>query len=219
MHDAEHDDELLAAIDAGEQLRLARLDPEFPVKHNLKEHPNYPGYYYDDPRYPPIQPEDRYLMDHPGPDWRTKPKRDDPRPRTLPEQAAEHRRYVRQNIELVPTPTPTPEVEIPFVQPDTPMKQYGFWLCRVCRKAMAIYPSEIAWRWKLLGLQGTVVFRAPLACPNCRIMRQSAVKALGRQDHRRTWMAIIALVTGEQYPTMSKRLARILRFRNWLVKR
>lgn len=212
-----YDLERQSDIDA-EMQEIARIwgpkvwtDEEVQALH-LKEYA--PGYYYDDPRYPSIGPEDRYLMDHPGPDFRTKP----PLSEEEQEQRWERKRRRRAgeppyDEDLIGGPTvddwaPVPPRPLPKILPvtqgeadriiqqraapenddDSPhLKTSGLWICRVCRKKFALWPSERAFRAFPYGLHITVVFRAPIACTNCRVFEQRVVQILGHQDHRDFW--------------------------------
>lgn len=174
---------------------------------NLKEYA--PGYYYDDPRYPSIGPEDRYLMDHPGPDFRTKPSLADKAQELKRKRLAGEPRYDSDLIDgptvddWKPTPRPLPKI-IPVTQGEADriiqqrvapenedgsphLKTSGLWICRVCRKKFALWPSERAFRAFPYGVHITIVFRSPIACTNCRVFEQRVVQVLGHQDHRDFW--------------------------------
>jgi hypothetical protein len=175
----------------------------------------YPGYFKDDPRHPYFTAEDRYLMDHPGPDWKTKERA----PKTYrpyhfrPGEDRIADAWDEEQLFGQPTPTeslpprPVPQI-VPihtgeaeqvirteysdsiFESPKT--RQSGFWICRICRKALARWPSERALRLKPFGLSITVVFRSPIACTNCRVFEFPTISQLGREDHRKFWQRVIA---------------------------
>jgi hypothetical protein len=184
--------------------RRARMTDEEVRALGYKESVDYPGYFENDPRHPFFTVADRYLMDHPGPDWKTK------------ERASKRTRPCAWDEEqLFGKPTPTGDspprsvkkiVPITFKEAegvltaeshessyfDPRLRQSGFWICRICRKALALWPSERALRLKLFGLSITLVFRSPLACTNCRVFEFPTIQALGREDHRKFWQRVIA---------------------------
>jgi hypothetical protein len=171
----------------------------------------YPGYFQDDPRHPYWNVEDRYRMDHPGPDWKTKPKlqRDPDQPYRGKGVGWDEEQFSGTPWHPEPLP-PRPVRKIipissgdaervaqalrhesdPFIEPS--IRQSGFWICRICRKALALWPSERALRLKPFGLSLTVVFRSPLACTNCRIFEFPTIQKLGNEDHRKFWQRVIA---------------------------
>lgn len=67
----------------------------------------------------------------------------------------------------------------------------GLYLCQLCRKGFARWPSERAFRRMLLGVSITFVFRTPYACSNCRIFRLPQVAALGVSPARRFWNRVL----------------------------
>lgn len=257
-HDKERPDEIDAGWAALEyhQMGLTMTDDD------VREmgHKEYkPGYFEDDPRYPGWNVKDRYLYDHPGPDWKTKPPvvrgvddlvpnhsfgRVPPQPRYRPkklEPAQDGKPPVYSAAwdddllqldpaELVPEGVTPVEKTLRVPRPETynlrpeadratiPVqatagKFSGIWLCRSCRKQPALWPHEKAWRWKIWGVTGTIVFRSPLACTDCRVFNFRVIQALGRQDHRPFWKNVIALVEGDSFmflPNLTRLIARVL---------
>lgn len=201
----------------------------------------WPGYFEDDPRHPGWTAQDRYLFDHPGPDWRTKPAvirgKDDLLPRHRPKKGEpmwDDDQLFGTNVDdWNPKPTQTNNVldtyqETPEQAPNvrhlletTQPKQRssGFWICRICRDKLALWPHEIAWRRMILGIYFTVVLRSPLVCTNCRIMRQEQLNVLADQDYRPFWRAVHAVVTGTDYAAQGPWVTRLLRWRRRLTQR
>lgn len=70
-YDAERQAEIDAELEEQALARFEMTDEQVEAL-GLKEYK--PGYYFGDPRYPQFGPVDRFLMDHPGPDWKTKSK-------------------------------------------------------------------------------------------------------------------------------------------------
>lgn len=175
-----------------------------------------------------ITNEDRYLLNHPGPDWRTKPRLSE-RERAL---ATEHTERLKRGeaawdeeqfsgleefdiepYKKIPVSASTESVI------GEKITETGPYLCLICRAAPAFWPREIAWRRALFGLRFQILFRTPFCCTFCRVFRQSKVKTLGQQDYRPIWKRILALAQGEIYPTASPRMAKLIRWRNWLALR
>ena len=183
-----------------------------------------PGYFYDDPRHPHYSPEDRYLMDHPGPDWKTKPSLADQRPqlRALREADLAGAQYSGGEIERTSSlPLPRPPAPFPVASLDEEEPQdsrmTGLWVCRLCRKDFARWPTERAWRRDIFGLRLTIIFRSPLACTNCRLHRQKELVPLAREEYRPFWKNVIAVWEGVDYPTSPSWVQRASRFRKWLL--
>lgn len=183
-------------------------------------------------RSDPWTVEDRYLYDHPGPDWKTKPKfirgvddllgnhRFDGtwderyRPKKG-EPAWDEEQFFGSTLENWPVKvTPTSSETGPESVKTTLMRESSVWLCRICRNQPAHWPREISWRRVLWGVRFQIFLRTPLACENCRIMRFREFQALGRLEHRHFWQNLIALWDGEPYPTTSYRMRRAIRWRN-----
>jgi hypothetical protein len=208
-YDADPLDEQIEA-DLTRIARIAQLTDEDVRAMGRKE--VYPGYFEDDPRHPFFSVEDRYLMDHPGPEWKTggwKTKK-----RAIREELTPSRQWDEEQFTGEPMPTeslpprPAPKI-VPittreaegvitaesyadsFVEPR--LQQSGLWICRICRKKLAIWPFERALRFKLFGLSLTVVFRSPIACTNCRVFEFPTLSRLGREDHRRFWQRVIRI--------------------------
>lgn len=158
----------------------------------------FPGYFVEDPRYSHTA-EDRYLMDHPNP-----PKKIGKHPlRTLrvksrgpawdeeqftgfdPNKEYEARRYLE-------TRSPSPRVE--DAAADVGGRTTDLWLCLVCRKTFALYPSEKAWRRTILGIRVRIVFRQPVACSNCRMFRQQStrIEAYKKNGFFYRWVAEVS---------------------------
>jgi hypothetical protein len=201
-YDLDEEEDYLARV-----ARIAQLTDEDVRAMGKKE--VYPGYFADDPRHPYFNVEDRYLMDHPGPDWKTKKKliRDELSPYRGKGVGWDEEQFTGETMpteSLPPRPAPkivpikTGEAEqvvkeafdTPFEVPRT--KQSGLWICRICRKKLALWPSERALRLKPFGLSVTLVFRSPIACTNCRVYEFPTISRLGREDHRRFWQRVIA---------------------------
>lgn len=190
-----------------------------------------PGYFVDDPRYPGWAVEDRYLYDHPGPDWKTKPplaEEDRPYERGVGKAQfrAEQRIYESdgdESLQAVPRPETynlRPEADRATIPVQaTAGKFSGIWLCRSCRKQPALWPHEKAWRWKIWGVTGTIVFRSPLACTDCRVFNFRVTQALGRQDHRPFWNRVFLWQEGDGFRVAKmllwRRIVLWLRARGW----
>lgn len=201
-HDLDEEEDYLAWVAC-----IAQLTDEDVRSMGCKE--VYPGYFEDDPRHPFFSAEDRYLMDHHGPDWKTKPKlqRNPDQPYRGKGVGWDEEQLFGQETPVDSlSPRPAPKI-VPltfreaegvikaeshkFSYFDPRIRQSGIWICRICRKALALWPSERALRLKLFGLSLTLVFRSPLACTNCRIFEHPTIQKLGREDHRRFWNRII----------------------------
>lgn len=177
----------------------------------------YPGYFEGDPRHPNFSAEDRYLMDHPGPDWRTKldlrrePRRlnqwDDEQfnggnvePKKIPVSSVdEPAKPPTATIRFRPlTSRDTPPIS--WEEIETTSKIMGLYLCAVCRRNFALWPSERALRTTLLGVQLTAVIRAPFCCTNCRFFQFKIIQALGHEGWRPFWQAVLGIWEAEAPP-------------------
>lgn len=156
-----------------------------------KESTQYPGYFINDPRHPNFSAEERYLMDHPGPDWRTKP-------RLTPNKTVwDDEQFAGQDIVTWDVPPVTPPKIIPvrsgnaeaILREATPDQVIGYgteatkrvmglWVCRVCRKSFALWPRERAWRFETWGIRAAFVLRSPIACLTCRLWHAPTVARL-----------------------------------------
>lgn len=96
------------------------------------------------------------------------------------------------------------DVRAEYVEFEPKQNFQGLWLCLVCRRNFARFPSEKAWRKEILGVRLSVVFRSPLACANCRVFRQDETKILGHQGYRDFWGWVFALVQGEYFESVAK---------------
>ena len=165
--------------------------------------------------------EDRYLYDHPGP-----PKITTPQPRRMVRPMigrwqTEHwddEQLSGQNLDdwqpeprstKVGTRTPyEPSGQI-NVDPIEHHRRYtALWLCQVCRQALALWPTEKSWMLKVFGLRMTFVFRAPIACTQCRMIEFKAVQTIGHQDYRDLWTWLLAAPWGWRwrFQCMKRRL-------------
>lgn len=202
---------------------------------NLKEYK--PGYYWDDPRHPTLGPVERYMYDHPGPDWRTKSKL---RKGSNSPGAWDDSMFSGAPLEVWnPPPFSPPKVfpvssndaqEVVRVQAiyDNPAKEdkqtdqrsktSGFWICRICRRQLALWPRERALRLHRWGLSATLVFCAPLACTNCRVMFQPTMNALAVEDHRPFWTSMIAIWEGQGRSTSPRWVKRAIRLKAALLR-
>jgi hypothetical protein len=166
-------------------------------------------------------------MDHPGPDWRTKEKipRSD-RPENIWEgvEATDPIDYSRVKIlplkSKVSSANAVPESLEPRedFEPNEKPRTSGLYLCRVCSRTFALWPTERALRFHKWGLSWTLVFRSPFACTNCRILNQRTVQALGREDHRIFWRNVIAVWEGKSPPTAGKGTQTWVNRRNALLR-
>jgi hypothetical protein len=190
--------------------RIAQLTDEDVRAMGCKE--VYPGYFQDDPRHPYFNAEDRYQMDHPTrPEWKLREWKTEMK-RAIRQELTPSRQWDEEQFTGEPTPTESlPPRSAPKIVPITireaegviraeyddltseaKTRQSGFWICRICRKSLALWPSERALRLKLFGLSLTVVFRSPIACTNCRVFEFPTISQLGREDHRKFWQRVIA---------------------------
>jgi hypothetical protein len=233
----------LAEYDRVQQWR-ASFTPEKLRELGYTESKEYPGYFENDPRYPQYSVEDRYLMDHPGLDWKTKPSLANA-PRVLkqklgsdPSQQWDDEQFSGQPLEAWTPPERPRPVIVPVRSGEAEKilqnrvgrigdteslggkasaRLSGLWVCRICRKNFALWPSERALRLSLFGLNLTLVFRSPIACTQCRVMEQATVRQLGNEGARPFWTAAIQVWEGEALPTAGIRVRRLLRARAALL--
>lgn len=203
----------------------------------------YPGYFENDPRYEGWDVHDRYLMDHPGPDWKTKPRlsqedwitryrnRKTREPYEKAGPSWEEHRASLGSLDSEPTPAhlPTPSEPKPkrvrvTASSDELVEEgkrhtTGLWLCRSCHREPALWPSERAWRREVFGVQVSLIFRSPLVCTNCRAFNFPLTQRLGRQGRRPFWQRVIQVWEGTPYPTAGRWTRRLARWRNRLFRR
>jgi hypothetical protein len=215
-YDAERQQDIDAEWDRvyeGRELDQSILMTDEQVKAlGLKEYK--PGYYYHDPRYPRLDPETRYLLDHPERVSWVDRRPGAPPPRFVPEFQARSPRWAEdmfagdpeelaQRTEPKRVPVRSVSSESRFFSEDLPIRTTSLWLCQVCRKAFALWPREISWRRMVWGVRVSLVLRAPYVCTNCRIMRFKEQQPLGHLEHRPFWNNVIALVTGQSRTEIS----------------
>lgn len=207
-------EEELAVIQ--ETARIAKLTDDDVRNLGYKESEEYPGYFVNDPRHPGWTVQDRYLMDHPGPNWRTKPQVKTPTPyhqrgmNSMTDTPVwDDMQFGGQDVsDWAPPPKPRPTI-VPVksgdaekilrtkhdydLDPDEDItsRVSGLWVCRICRKNFALWPSERALRFDKLGIQFTVIFRAPFACTNCRVFEFRTVQPMGQEGWRPLWQSIL----------------------------
>jgi len=222
----------------------ARLARESITDESLREAGHkeiYPGYFEEDPRHPGWDVRDRYLMDHPGPDWKAKPasirgvddrlpnhrfdgttdpvyrpKRLVPAQDGLPpeyEPAWDDDQIRGQSLEAwqpkpsssLPPPTkrlfqrPASKMHgqsggtvLLEIEEPAPTKYSAIWLCQICSKKPALWPTERYWRRSWFGILVTLVFRSPVACTDCRVFNQPATHTVDLWGRRPFWQKVIS---------------------------
>lgn len=195
--------------------RMDVITDEYLRAKGLKE--VYPGYFEGDPRYENsgFTAEDRYLYDHPGtPKNVSKLSSRLPRNHDRTKPAWDEEQFIGSQ-DWVDTQPSTPmtrhvcdtepaDVHAGYVEFEPKQNFQGLWLCLVCRRDFARFPSEKAWRKEILGVRLSIVFRSPLACANCRVFRQNETKIFGHQGYRDFWGWVFALVQGEYFELVAK---------------
>lgn len=215
--DDEQDDEQAMVdhqISVQKQLEQNRNDPTYPARMGLTESNNYPGYYHHDPRWFGLTVEDRYLMDHPGPNYRTKENLSHLGPKRMPE--------AREAWASMPDVVEQAEREVGQAQhyyelltrlqaADAAMPT-GRYVCQVCERRVAQWPRERKARLNLLFWQPRITYVTPFVCSPCRILRWPEVAKLGK-GRRRFWKNVLAVLLGENYPTAGPTVQRLNRYR------
>lgn len=199
----------------------------------------YPGYFVEDPRHPGWNVYDRYLIDHPGPDWKTKPNLNDAAQALKAKRlsgmpAWDDDQIQGQSLEawqpkqssLPPPPTrrvlqtpatklfaspADPRVVLEIEEP-APTKYSAIWLCQICHRKPALWPTERYWRRSWFGILVTLVFRSPVACTDCRVFNQQATHTVDLWGRRPFWQKVISFW---EEPRLLRRLIRHKARQTW----